>query len=103
MFQIIRKYVKADSTELFDDVIGLIESAGPHKAFKEEKPGFVGIRGYLSPDGKEFTVKETWETEEEREAWFASDPDRRAANRAVINQYIADKGLVETIERVTLP
>jgi len=102
MFQIIRRYTKNDGGELYDDVMGLIESASAHKAFKEEKPGFVGIRGYLSPDGKEFTVKETWETEELWDTWFNSDPERRAANRAVINQYLDEKGLSETTERVTL-
>lgn len=103
MFQIIRKYVKADGTDLYDDVMGLIEVASPHKAFKEEKPGFVGIRGYLSPDGKEFTVKETWDSEAQRETWFTSDPPRRLANREAINTYITEKNLVETIERVEIP
>ena len=103
MFQIVRTYVKADGSELYEDVMGLIDSASTHKAFKEEKEGFVGIRGYLSPDGTEFVVKETWDTEAHREAWFNSDPERRLANRAKINQYIAEKNLVESMTKVELP
>lgn len=103
MFQIVRTYVKADGSELYDDVMGLIDTAAPHKAFKEEKEGFVGTRGYLSPDGTEFVVKESWDTEAHRDTWFASDPARRQANRDRIDQYLVEKNLVETIVKVELP
>jgi len=103
MFQIVRTYVKTDGSELYEDVMGLIDTAAAHKAFKEEKEGFVGTRGYLSPDGTEFVVKESWNTEAHRDAWFNSDPARRLANRERIDQYIAEKNLVETIVKVELP
>jgi heme-degrading monooxygenase HmoA len=103
MFQIIRTYIKTDSSELYEDVMGLIDTAAAHKAFKEEKEGFVGTRGYLSPDGKEFVVKETWDTEAHRDAWFTSDPARRQSNRDRIDQYLIEKNLVEAIVKVELP
>ena len=103
MYQIIRTYTKTDGSELYDDVMGMIGSASANKAFKEEKEGFVGLRGYLSPDGTQFIVKESWDTYDNWSTWFNSDPDRRLASRAVINQYLTDHNINESVERVTLP
>jgi heme-degrading monooxygenase HmoA len=103
MFQIVRTYVKIGGGELYEDVMGLIDVSATHKAFKEEKEGFVGTRGYLSPDGKEFVVKETWETEAHKDTWFNSDPVRRLENRNKIDQYLTEKNLVETKTSIELP